>query len=320
MEEIDLANLAYYPLEHEDIEHFAELQDATFWTAGDITFGDDRNDWDNLDQDTKSFVENILFLFAPLDGIVNKNLIENFQKETSFCKEVGFFYVSQAHIEQIHNKVYSLLIRTLIDDPKRVAIGLNSTKHFPEIKRIAEWALSMMDTSIPLLERIIAFCCIEGVIFSSAFAGIYFVKRRNILPALTKANEWIARDEALHTRFGVHIYHVFTQRLNKFPLVSETRVHEIVRSAVTVNELFTRNALKTDLVGLNANDMMSYVYNTADKLCESLGYSNIYNIPNRLDWMLIISLPNKTNFFESKVSEYARQQVVEDELDMDCPC
>lgn len=321
MEKKDLASLSYYPLNFPETEQFASKQFSTFWVPEEISFADDPNDWNcKVDDNTKSFVKKILFLFAQLDGIVNENLMHNFQQETSFCKEVGFFYAAQAAIEVIHNKTYSIMIHALIQDHKEREIGLNSIKNFPEIRAIAEWAYSMMSPDIPLLERIIGFCCIEGIIFSSAFAGIYYIKRKNILRGLTKANEWIARDEALHTMFGVHIYHLFTKVLDRYPRVSSERVREIITSAVQVNEQFTREALNVNLIGLDFNDMMSYVYCTADTLAKNLEYDTIYNVENKLDWMAIISLSNKTNFFESKVSEYAKQTEFDTEYDPNVPC
>jgi len=161
------------------------------------------------------------------------------------------------------------------------------------------------------VERIVAFCCIEGVIFSSAFAGIYWIKRRNILHGLSKANEFIARDEAIHTRFGVSLYHHITSIWKKEAVLSEETVHRIIKSAVDTTAEFTRCAMQCGLVGLNAEDMVKYVECTADRLCTSLGYSPIYSAPNPFDWMLIIALPLKVNFFEGKVSEYAREQGTE---------
>lgn len=318
-----LEDLAYFPLTYPDIEKYASDQSATFWVPEEINFSEDRDDWDRLDNNSKKYIKMILFLFAQLDGIVNKNLMDNFQRETSFCKEVGFFYVAQAHIETIHNKTYSLLIKTLIRDEHEQREGLNAIAHYPSVKAVAKWAFDMMDPAIPLMERIIAFCCIEGVIFSSAFAGIYFIKRKNVLHALTKANEWISKDEALHTKFGVALYHTFTEQLEKehcFPHVAPERVVEIIKSAVDVNKQFTEDALSVNLIGLNFPDMMTYVYCTADTLCESLGFPKIYNVHNKLDWMALIALPNKSNFFETKVSEYARSRTNENTFDIRTPC
>jgi ribonucleotide reductase beta subunit family protein with ferritin-like domain len=306
--ERDYTDLAFFPIRNPKLEEFYQEQKNVFWTAQEIDFSNDRTFWDHLDPNTKKYVKFLLFLFAQLDGIVSENLGENFKRETGkFAKECSMFYSIQEAIEWGHNETYSLLIKAFIRDPEEQKRGLNSIQHFPSIKKIADWAFSYMNPDIPLLERVVAFTCIEGVIFSSAFAGIYFLKRRNILPSLCKANEWIARDEAIHTRFGVALYHHITNIWKKSDRLTEEKVHQIIKSAVSVTENFTRNAMECDLVGIDADDMMSYVQATADRLSESLGYSPIYKVKNRLDWMVLISLPNFSNFFETRVTEYARE-------------
>jgi ribonucleotide reductase beta subunit family protein with ferritin-like domain len=262
-----------------------------------------------LDVDTQTYIKFLLFLFAQLDGIVNENLVENFKEETAkYAKECSMFYAIQEAMEWGHNETYSMLIAAFIRDPEERQRGLNSIANFPSIRKVAEWAYMWMDPRRPLLERVIAFTCIEGVIFSSAFAGIYWIKRRNILHGLTKANEWIARDEAIHTRFGVSLYRHITEIWEtEAGKPSETIVHNIIRSAVETCEEFTRDAMNVQLVGLVADDMVLYVKCTADRLSTALGYRPIYYANNPFDWMVVISIPNKSNFFETKVSEYARE-------------
>ena len=318
--ERDFTNLAFLPIKYGELEKFYQEQKKVFWTAQEIDYTDDRSHWDKLDDNSKRYIKFLLFLFAQLDGIVNENLVENFKKETSeFAKECSMFYAIQEAMEWGHNETYSLLINAFIRDPEERARGLNSIKHFPEIKNIADWAFKWMDKSLPLTERIIAFICIEGIVFSSAFAGIYWIKRRNILHGLTKANEWIARDEAIHTRFGISLYHHITSKWNKMEALSTEKVYEIVNSALLTTENFTRNAMNVHLVGLNADDMIGYVKCTADCILQSLGFEPIYRISNPLEWMAIISMPNKTNFFESKVSEYAREDNAEFIFDLNTP-
>ena len=305
----DYTELAFFPIKNPLLEAFYQEQKNVFWAANEIDYTHDREHWDRLDESSKEYIKFLLFLFAQLDGIVNENLTENFKQETSvFAKECSMFYAIQEAQEWGHNETYSLLIKAFIRDPEEQAKGLNSIQHYPAIKKIAEWCFSYMDPSIPLLERIVAFTCIEGVIFSSAFAGIYWIKRRNVLQGLTKANEFIARDEAIHTKFGISLYHHITNIWGKMPNLSEETVYRIVRSAVDTTAEFTRTAMKCDLVGLNADEMVKYVECTADRLCSSLGYAPIYSTPNPFDWMLIIALPLKVNFFEGRVSEYAREQ------------
>ncbi len=310
--ERDYTELAFLPIKNPLLEAFYQEQKGVFWAANEIDYTHDRQHWDRLDEPSKEYIKFLLFLFAQLDGIVNENLTENFKRETSvFAKECSMFYAIQEAQEWGHNETYSLLIKAFIRDPEEQSRGLNSIQHYPAIKKIADWSFSYMDASIPLLERIVAFCCIEGVIFSSAFAGIYWIKRRNVLLGLGKANEWIARDEAIHTRFGVALYHHITSIWKKEASLPEETVHRVIRSAVETTAEFTRTAMNCNLVGLNAEDMVKYVECTADRLCTSLGYSPIYSTPNPFDWMLIIALPNKSNFFETRTSEYAREQGTE---------
>jgi len=174
-----------------------------------------------------------------------------------------------------------------------------------------------MRSDRPLIERVIAFACVEGMFFSGAFAGIYWIKRKNILKGLCKANEFIARDEALHTEFAIALYHVLTAVDKKYQPLPEARVHEIIGGAMEAAEEFTRDALRVDLIGMNADDMVDYVKCTANRLSESLGYKKIYDVENPFDWMAVIGLPNKSNFFETRVSEYGRQSTADFEFDLD---
>jgi ribonucleoside-diphosphate reductase subunit M2 len=303
----DLTRLAFFPIENPLLEAFYQEQKNVFWTAGEIDYTNDRTSWDGLDDDTKAYISMLLFLFAQLDGIIIENLSENFKRETSeYAKECSMFYAIQEAMEVGHNETYSHLIKAFIRDPEEQRRGLNSIKHFPAIRKIANWAFEYMDPKKALLERIVAFACIEGIVFSSAFAGIYWIKRKNVLDGLCKANEFIARDEAIHTRFGVALYHHLTIIWKKFEPLSEEIVHNVIKSATAVNSEFTREAMNCKLVGLDTEAVISYVETTADRLSVSFGYSPIYNAVNQLQFMVIISLPNKSNFFETKVSEYAR--------------
>lgn len=308
----ELERFAFLPIQDPKLDDLYQEQKNMMWTISDIDFSSDRSHWDRMDQDTRHYIKVLLSLFAQLDGIVNENLVKNFKDETSaLSKDCSKFYAYQEAIEWTHNETYSFLIKTLIRDEEEQRRSLNSIKHLPGVRDIARWAKSWMSRDRPLIERIVAFACIEGIIFSSAFAGIYYVKRRNILHGLTKANEWIARDEALHTKFAISLYHHITSVWKKATPLPASRIYEIVNSAVETTEKFTRTAMDVHLVGINADDMVDYVKCTADTLCESLGYAASYSRPNPFDWMAIISLPNKTNFFESRVSEYAKESGTE---------
>ncbi len=290
------------------------------WTSQEIDYSNDRDQWDSLDDNTKSYIKFILFLFAQLDGIVNENLVNNFKKETcDLSKDCSKFYAYQEAIEWTHNETYSSLIKAFIRDPEEQRRGLNSIKYFPEIRKIAEWTFTWMNKDKPLIERIIAFVCVEGIIFSSAFAGIYWIKRKNVLQGLTKANEWIARDEGIHTRFGISLYHHITSIWKKELPLDQSTIFRIIKSAVDATEEFTRKAMNTHLVGLNADDMCKYVRCTADVIAQSLGCENIYGDINPFEWMMLLVLPNKTNFFEAKVSEYSKEtEESVFEFDLDC--
>jgi ribonucleoside-diphosphate reductase subunit M2 len=304
------ADLAFLPVHHQVLhQHYKDLC-AMFWTPEEIDYRKDRDDWNSLDEDTKSYVKKLLFLFSQLDGLINANLLGHFQEETSFLKDAAHFYSIQVANETIHNETYSILIDTFITDIEEKKFGLDSIRNYPDIKAIGDWVCKFMDPSIPLVQRVLAFACVEGVIFSSAFAGIYYIKRRfNKLQGLLVANEWIARDEGLHTQFAVDLYHILKNHdsLSDFnKQISQTEATEIVQSAVNVCENFTRNSMNVHLIGLNADDMVGYVQTTADWILSSFGFDKFYNVVNPLEWTTTISLTGKTNFFESKVTTYNR--------------
>jgi ribonucleoside-diphosphate reductase beta chain len=306
-EETDYSQYSFLPIKRKNLEQFYQRQKAVVWTPQELDYSRDRSDWDDLDEGTKTFVKFILFFFAQADGIVNENLITHFKQETSFFKEATFFYSAQEYIETIHNETYSILIETFIRDRQEKLKGYNAIQHYPSIKKIADWMFEWMNSDRSLTERVVAFACVEGIFFSSAFAAIYWIKRRNVLQGLCKANEWIARDEALHTEFAVELYHELTGTDKpRFPRLPEDTIHSIIKSAVAVSENFVRDALQVDLIGMNADDMVNYVKCTGDVVSMSFGYNHIYGIDNPFNWMAVISLPNRTNFFEGKVSEYAK--------------
>ena len=317
----DTKRLAFLPIVNPGLDKYYQLQKSVFWTPQEIPFKTDREQFEKMDPGTKEFVTFIISLFAQLDGIVNDNLVNYFKKETAeLAKECSSTYAMFEAIEVIHNETYSMMIVALISDPDERERALDSINHYESIRAIAEWTYGWMKSGRPLLERLLAFICIEGIIFMSPFAGIYWIKRMNKLPGLTKANEWISRDEAIHTGFGCALYHHITSIWNTEdarrmpdgglkertePLSTET-VNSIITSAVDIAERFTREALKTELVGLDSTEMIGYIKCTADKVCESLGFPLIYNVQNPFDWMAMISLPNKSNIFESRVTEYSR--------------
>lgn len=317
MQDRDLTRYSYFPIKYPVLEQYYQRQKNIFWTAQEIDYSNDRNDWDKLDEDSKKFIKFILFFFAQADGIINENLINNFKRETSEYKEAQYFYAAQEFIEVGHNETYSMLIEAFIRDPEEKRKAFNAIQHYDSIGKVSDWIFQWMDSDRPLTERVIAFACVEGMFFSSAFAGVYWIKKRRILEGLCKANEFIARDEALHTEFAVALYHVLCREDEPYDRLSQQRVHEIVGSAAEISEKFVREALQVDLIGMNADDMTAYVKCTADRLCMSLGYDALYGVDNPFDWMAVISLPNKSNFFETKVSEYGRQSTADFDFDLD---
>ena len=313
----DSSRYSYFPIKYPGLEKYYQLQKNVFWTAQEIDCSGDRTDWDNLDTATREFIKFILFFFAQADGIVNENLILNFKRETSDYKEAQFFYAAQEFMEVTHNETYSNLIEAFIRDPVEKKKAFNAIQYYPSIRKIADWMFEWMKNERSLIERVIAFACVEGIFFSGAFAAIYWIKRKNILKGLCKANEFIARDEALHTEFAIALYHTLTDIDKKYKPLDEKVVHEIIGSAMGVAEEFTRDALRVDLIGMNADNMVNYVKCTANRLSESLGYKKLYDVENPFEWMAIIALPNKSNFFETRVTEYAHQETSDFKFDLE---
>lgn len=304
---------SFFPRKYPHLDKYYHKMKNSYWVPSEIDFSGDRGDWLNLesskdpkDKGTLLFIEHVLSFFAQSDGIVNENLMENFSKDTSDTKEARDFYTMQAANELIHSETYGIQIETLISDSTKKHKMFDAIQHYPSIKKISEWMLKFMDSEIPLLKRVIGFCCVEGVLFTAAFCAIYWLKQKKIFRGVWKANEFIARDEALHTEFGVALYHHYTSFTKKYKPLKDEEIHEIIKSAVNVAEEFVYDALQLDLIGMNADDMLGYVKATADSLSVSFGASKIYNSNNPFDWMAVISLPNKTNFFEDEVSEYGK--------------
>lgn len=321
---------AFFPRHNNSLHSlYEELRDS-FWVPSEINFSPDRDDWERMANETDEatlrrnkgilkFIEHILAFFAQADGIVNENLLENFQRETGRIKEARDFYSMQVANETIHSETYSLSIETLIRNTEKKQRMFQATRNYPSVKCIAKWIEEYMNPATKsLLERVVGFCCVEGVLFTSAFCAIYWLKKYKIFRGLWKANEFIARDEGIHTRFGIALYTGYTTKgfvvfdgdeyttLTSAKLSDET-ITQIISSAVDVASQFIRDALKVELVGLSSDDMIKYVQSTANTLAKDLGVaSRIYDVENPFDWMAVISLPNKTNFFEDDVSEYAK--------------
>ena len=311
---------AYLPIDYPNLEKYFNDQNAVFWTLPEIDTSRDRADWERSSSSIQEFTKKLLCLFAQADGIVCENLVENFKSKFSFIKSARNFYAAQDHIEVIHNQTYSELINVLIRDEEEKQKALEAIHNYPEIRNIYNWISRWMSKETPDMEALVAFCCLEGIIFIAGFAGVYQLKRLNLFEGLTSANELIAFDESLHTKFGAELYKtlhlVIKERIDEngqkfvYNKLETRRVHEIIQSCITeAIEPFVRNVLQVDLVGLTAEDMMMYVKCAGNELCEILGEPELYqNIKNPFDWMVLILTDKKTNFFEKKVTQYQKSE------------
>ncbi|GEC73399.1 ribonucleoside-diphosphate reductase [Flavobacterium flevense] len=278
--------------------------EASFWTAEEIDLSQDLHDWNNkLNSDEKYFVKHILAFFAASDGIVNENLAENFVNEVQYA-EAKFFYGFQIMMENIHSETYSLLIDTYVKDETEKDELFNALDVFPAIRKKADWALKWIESD-SFAERLIAFAAVEGIFFSGAFCSIYWLKKRGLMPGLTFSNELISRDEGVHCDFAVHLHN--HHLINK---VSKERIKEIIVDALNIEREFITESLPVSLIGMNAGLMTQYLEFVTDRLLVELGCERVYNTANPFDFMDMISLQGKTNFFEKKVSEYQKSGVL----------
>ena len=288
-----------FPIQHEDIWNMYKKQVDCFWRAEEVDLSKDLTDWNKLTKDEKHFVSMILAFFAASDGIVLENLGLRFMSEVQ-NSEARAFYGFQIAMENIHSQMYSMLIETYIDDREEKSKMFNALDNFDCIKKKADWAKKWIgDNRSSCATRLVAFACVEGIFFSGAFCSIFWLKKRGLMPGLTFSNELISRDEALHTEFAVLLYNKLLKKINK------TKIHELVKEAVAIEKEFITEALPCRLIGMNSNLMSTYIEFIADRLLVQLGYDAIYNASNPFDFMELISVESKTNFFEKRVSEYA---------------
>ncbi len=296
-----------FPIKHHDIWQMYKQQEASIWTAEEIDLHQDINDWnEKLTDDERYFIKHILAFFAASDGIVNENLAENFVNEVQY-PEAKFFYGFQIMMENIHSETYSLLIDTYVKDEEEKDKLFRAIEVFPAIKEKAEWALKWIE-SPSFAERLIAFAAVEGIFFSGAFCSIFWLKKRGLLPGLTFSNELISRDEGMHCDFAVHLHN--HHLVNK---VSKERITEIITKALDIERSFITESLPVSLIGMNAKLMIQYLEYVADRLLLELNCDKVYNATNPFDFMDMISLQGKTNFFEKRVSEYQKAGVLNKE-------
>lgn len=292
-----------FPIQHNDIWQMYKKEEASFWTAEEIDLSQDLTDWEKLNDGERHFVSHVLAFFAASDGIVNENLAQNFLEEVQY-PEAKCFYGFQIMMENIHSETYSLLIDTYIKDPKEKDKLFNALETVPCVAKKGEWALKWIGSDT-FVERLIAFAAVEGIFFSGSFCSIFWLKKRGLMPGLSFSNELISRDEGLHCDFACLLYRKHI--VNKLP---EERVIEIITDAVKIEQEFVVDALPVDLIGMNSKLMSQYIEFVADRLLAELGCKKIYNVSNPFDFMEMISLQGKTNFFEKRVAEYQKAGVM----------
>jgi ribonucleoside-diphosphate reductase beta chain len=290
-----------YPIQYPKLFEFYKKHIASFWTVEEIDMSQDTIDWQKLSESERDFILCILGFFSASDGLVVENLVINFCAEVQL-PEARAMYSFQAAMENIHSETYSLMIDTLATDQQKGAL-FNHIENHPGTKAKAEWALKHMEAKRGCVtnfsERLVAFACVEGIMFSSSFCAIYWLKNRGLCPGLTFSNELISRDEGLHRDFAVAMYKMC-------PKLTRKRILEIVESSVEVEMEFVKHSLPENLKGMNYDMMTQYVQFVADHLLNSLGYNKLYRVKNPFPFMDMISLEGKTNFFERRVGEYSR--------------
>ncbi len=305
-----LSRYTLFPIKYHDVWSFFKQQQASLWVAEEIKYNSDVTSWSELNNDERFFIENVLAFFAGADGIVLENLMSNFSKEVQI-PEARAFYAVQAYIEQVHSETYSMLIETYIKDEDRKKELFNAIDTIPCVKKKADWARKWMNpNTASFAQRIIAFIIVEGIFFSGAFCSIFWLKhiKKKMINALAPSNEFIARDEGLHARFGVMMY--VSHIKNK---LSEETIHNIFKEAVEIEIEFIIESLPCRLIGMNNDLMTKYIKYVADYWLQKLKLNKIYNEENPFDFMIPNDLDGKTNFFEKGVSEYQDSHILSSE-------
>ncbi|GMJ08865.1 TSO MEANING 'UGLY' IN CHINESE 2 [Hibiscus trionum] len=292
-----------FPIQYPQVWEMYKKAEASFWTAEEVDLSSDQRHWETLTDGERHFITHVLAFFAASDGIVLENLAVRFMKEVQIS-EARAFYGFQIAIENIHSEMYSLLLETYIKDSEEKSRLFRAVETIPCVAKKAEWALKWINGGETFAERLIAFACVEGIFFSGSFCAIFWLKKRGLMPGLTFSNELISRDEGLHCDFACLLYDLLRSKL------SEERVKGIIKEAVDIEREFVCDALPCALVGMNGDLMSQYIEFVADRLLGALGYGKMYNVANPFDWMELISLQGKTNFFEKRVGEYQKASVM----------
>ena len=299
-----------FPIQHQDVFDMAKKAVAVFWTTEEVDLTKDTKDWDKLDANTRHFIKHVLGFFAASDGILMENLALNFQNEVQW-PEAKYFYANQNFMEAIHSEMYSLLIDTYIDDRTEKQHLLEAASTIPAIQKKADWAKQWLNAKeADFATRLVAFAVVEGIFFSGAFCSIFWLKKSGLMPGLTTSNEFIARDEGMHTDFACLLYSKIKGKLTK------AKVNKIIKEAVKIEKNFITKALPCELIGMNAVLMSQYIEFVADRLLVQLGYPKIFNVANPFDFMERISLEGKDNFFEKRNANYAKAGVGKTQAEM----
>ena len=305
------SRFSIFPIEYPDIWQLYKDSLSTFWTVEEINLSKDKEDWRKMTEDERFFIKNVLAFFASSDGVVMENLVERFMNDVGIA-EARSFYSYQIFNENIHNETYSLLIDTYIDDEEEKYELLNSIDNHPIVSLKGEWALKWIaDKDSSFAKRLIAFAIVEGVFFSGSFCAIYWLKKRGLMPGLTFSNELISRDESQHTDFACLLYSKLEHKLDR------VEFKRIMIEAVFIEIDFITKALPCHLLGMNKDLMSDYIKFVSDRLCVQLGYSKIWNVTNPFDFMELISLRPKSNFFEIRVGEYTKGDAKGDDFEVD---
>lgn len=292
-----------FPIKYPDIWQKYKEAESSIWTMEEIDLGSDMKDWDTLNEGEQHFLKHVLAFFAASDGIVLENVVERFMSEIKI-PEARCFYGFQIAIENIHSETYSMLIETYIRDPVEKDRLFNAIDTIDCVKQKAEWALKWIKSGDSFAERLVAFAAVEGIFFSGSFCAIFWMKKRGLMPGLTFSNELISRDEGLHTDFACLLY-----ERHLVEKLSQARIEEIICEAVKIEKEFVCGALPVRLIGMNHDLMSQYIEFVADRLLDALGHEKVYNTKNPFDFMEMISLQGKTNFFEKRVGEYQKAGV-----------
>jgi ribonucleoside-diphosphate reductase beta chain len=290
------------PIKYPAIWEMYKKCEASFWTAEEIDLSDDQKHWDAMNDGERHFVSHVLAFFAASDGIVNENLAVNFMSEVQL-PEARCFYGFQIMMENIHSETYALLIDTYIKDAVEKDRLFHAIDTVPCVGKKAQWALRWINNG-SFAERLIAFAAVEGIFFSGSFCSIFWLKKRGLMPGLTFSNELISRDEGMHCEFACLLYRMLDNKLSKEAATA------IITDAVEIEKEFITDALPVNLIGMNAKLMSQYIEFVADRWLGELGYDKVYNATNPFDFMEMISLQGKTNFFEKRVGDYQKSGVL----------